>query len=54
MEEDAFLLQLRAGFEGELSLTSEDHVSELLREAVGRIVYLESTLAKTPDPSTLL
>ena len=42
-EEDAFLLQLHNGFEGELSLTTEDHVSELLREAVGQIVYLEST-----------
>jgi hypothetical protein len=43
MEEDAFLLQLCAGFEGELSLTTEDHVSDPLREADGRIVYLESS-----------
>ena len=42
-EEDAFLLQLRSGFEDELSLTTEDHISELLREAVGQILYLEST-----------
>ena len=52
-EEDAFLLQLHNAFEGELSLTTEDHVSELLREAAGRIGYLECPLAKTPDPSTL-
>jgi hypothetical protein len=36
-------LQLHDGFEGELSLTTEDHVLELLREAVGQVVYLEST-----------
>jgi hypothetical protein len=50
---DGFLFQLHNGFEGELPLTTEDHVSELLREAVGRILFLESPLTKTPEPSTL-
>jgi hypothetical protein len=36
-------LQFHNGFEGELSLTTKDHVSELFREAVGQIIYLEST-----------
>jgi len=35
-------LQLHDGFEDELSLTTEDHVSELFREAVGQMVFLEN------------
>jgi hypothetical protein len=40
--EDAFLLQLHNGFEDELGPTDEDYVQDLLREAAGRTVYLES------------
>ena len=41
-EDHTFLVKLHNGFEDELSPTSEDYVSELLREAAGRTVYLES------------
>jgi len=37
-----FLIKLHNGFEDELSETSEGYVSELLREAAGQVVYLES------------
>jgi hypothetical protein len=41
-EDHTLLLQLHNGFEDELSPTTEDDVSELLREAAGQTVYLES------------
>lgn len=41
-EDDSLLLKLHNGFEDELSPTTEDHVSDLLREAAGQTVYLES------------
>ena len=41
-EDDTFLLQLHNGFEDELSPTTADHVSELLREAAPAVVYIES------------
>jgi|SRR5215211_2131923 len=41
-EDDTFLLKLHNGFEDELGPTTEDYVRDLLREAAGQVVYLES------------
>jgi hypothetical protein len=41
-EDDTLLIKLHNGFEDELSPTTEDYASELLREAAGRTVYIES------------
>jgi hypothetical protein len=41
-EDDTLLLKVHNGFEDELSPTSEDYASELLREAAPAVVYIES------------
>jgi len=41
-EDDTFLVKLHNGFEDELSPTSEDYASELLREAAPATVYIET------------
>jgi hypothetical protein len=41
-EDDTFLVKLHNGFEDELSPTTEDYASELLREAAPVTVYIES------------